>query len=383
MKAASGGRTRVVVFRTELAHGGADRVAINLLRAFDRAKIEPILLLMRRRGVLLDDVPVDVPVHSLDVQHLRAAVGALRRKLRWLDPDVFFSLDSGGNIPAVIAHLLNGHRSKLVLSERSILWNAGVTAKRAVQVLLKAGLYASADRVTAVSAGVRDDLVSRLGLPDKKVVVIENPMVTSDMEHLADVPVEDPWFAESPVAVILAVGRLVVAKDYPTLLRAFARVRARRPSRLAILGVGPLHNDLLALAQCLGIADHVRFLGFDKNPYRYMARCAVYVLSSSNEGMPGTLIQAMACGAAVIATNCPAGPAEIIRAPGRDGVLVPVGDDVALAEAIDALLGDPRRRASLGIEARASVSRFHARTATASYENALLHWDAQCLTRTV
>jgi glycosyltransferase involved in cell wall biosynthesis len=364
-------RIRLLVFRTTLDQGGADRVTITLLRGLDRARFEPRLVMMKRTGVYLGDVPADVPIDCLDAASLWHCVPALTRYLRAHRPDVFFSLDSGGNIPAVMAHRLAGAPGRIVLSERNILWNGGKSAKRALQVALKGVLYRGADAVTAVSRGVGDDLAATLRLPSNRIEVVYNPMLTDDLDRQAAEPVEHPWFAE-PTPIVLAAGRLVPQKDYATMIRAFAAVRAGRPARLFILGDGPARPSLEAEVARLGLGADVWFGGFDKNPFKYMARCTVFVLSSRNEGLPGSLIQAMACGAPVVSTDCPSGPSEIISEPGRNGFLVPVGDVAALAERVAHLIDHPAERAELARRGRDAVQRFEAAAAIERYAAVLV-----------
>ena len=137
--------------------------------------------------------------------------------------------------------------------------------------------------------------------------------------------------------MILGVGRLTPQKDFPTLIRAFARVRRQRPARLVIVGEGrpEARAALMRLAAELGCAEDVSLPGFTHNPFCYMAHAGVFVLSSLHEGLPGVLIQALACGAPVVSTDCPSGPREILEG-GRYGRLVALGDDAAMAEAISA-----------------------------------------------
>jgi glycosyltransferase involved in cell wall biosynthesis len=158
-----------------------------------------------------------------------------------------------------------------------------------------------------------------------------------------------------------------VQKDQATLLRAFARVRARRPARLLILGEGNQRLALEALARELGIAADVRMPGFVPNPLAYMRRAAVFVLSSAWEGLPTVLIEALACGCPVVSTDCPAGPAEILDY-GRYGRLTPVGDVEALAAAITASVEDGPDRTAL--EQRALA--FSAERAAVAYIGLLL-----------
>jgi glycosyltransferase involved in cell wall biosynthesis len=146
--------------------------------------------------------------------------------------------------------------------------------------------------------------------------------------------------------VILGVGKLKLQKDFTTLLRAFARIRALRPARLVILGEGPDRDRLLREARQLGVAADFELPGFVPNPFRYMARAAVFALSSAWEGLPSVLVEAMACGCAVVSTRCPSGPDEILE-QGACGRLVAVGDDRAFADALAASLDEVPDRARL------------------------------------
>jgi glycosyltransferase involved in cell wall biosynthesis len=169
--------------------------------------------------------------------------------------------------------------------------------------------------------------------------VIYNPVIDAALYAKADAPVEHPWFQPNQPPVVLAAGRLVALKGYDTLLRAFARVRQETFARLVILGEGPERPNLERLAAELGVAADVDMPGFDPNPFRYMKRAGVFVLSSRCEGLPNVLIQALACGCPVVSTDCPSGPSEILDG-GRYGALVPVDDVEAMAGAIvRALLG--------------------------------------------
>ena len=140
--------------------------------------------------------------------------------------------------------------------------------------------------------------------------------------------------------MVLAAGRLTSVKDHATLLRAFARVLCSRPARLLILGVGPERENLLKLADHLGLSQCVDLPGFDPNPFAYMSRSRVFVLPSRYEGFGNVLPEAMACGTPVVSTDCRSGPREILE-DGKWGRLVPVGDWRAMAEAILDTLDNP------------------------------------------
>src|SRR5262249_29674868 len=165
------------------------------------------------------------------------------------------------------------------------------------------------------------------------------------------------------VPTIISVGRLIEQKDQQTLIHAFAKVRSHRPCRLIILGEGEKRATLAALAQKLGVGSDVLMPGFIANPYSWMSKSAVFVLSSKFEGLSTVLIEAMQCGTPVISTDCPSGPAEILE-HGQWGRLLPAGDVDALVSAIEdaldgKLVADARQRAA-DFSIDAAVSRYMA-----------------------
>lgn len=365
---------RVMFFCPTLGEGGADRVVHTLLRRLDRARVQPQLALMRREGPFSGDVPADVPVFELGSRRLLVAAPDLARLLRRERPDVVFSTHGGSNIIVAVAHALARSRARLVLSERSALRRVDRgAARRALEVPVKRVTYRRADLVTAVSRGVARELEALLGLAASKIRVVYNPVVDDDLAAKAAEPVEHPWFAPGAAAapVIVAVGRLVEIKDYPTLLDAFARIRAARPARLLVLGDGPLRGALEARVRAAGLGGDVALHGFDRNPFKYLARARLLLHASRAEGLPGALIQAMACGTPVVSTDCDHGPREVIARPGHDGFLVPVGDAAALAERALALLADPALAARVAASSRESAQRFTTAAALARYEAAI------------
>lgn len=362
---------RVLVFRPTLGDGGADRVTITLLHHLDRARFAPTLVLVKRTGVLADEVPADVPVLELGAPRLAAAVPHLIRVLRAQQPDVFVCTAGGANVVAVAAHRLARSKARLVLSERSALQRRDRSGlRKAVELRLKRLAYRQADVITAVSDGVADDLVELLDLPRARVQVVYNPMIADDLAGRAAEPVTHPWFGARGAPVLLAVGRLVDIKDYPAMFAALAEIRKTVPARLAILGEGPLRGTLEAHARALGLGDAIAFLGYDKNPYRYMRAADVVVQSSRAEGLPGALIQSLACGTPVIATDCDHGPREVVR-DGVDGYLVPVGDALALARRVVAVLGDRALRDRLGAAGAAGAARFSIASSMRRYHAAI------------
>ncbi len=230
--------------------------------------------------------------------------------------------------------------------------------------------YRMADRIVANSEGVADDVVALAGADRDTVAVIRNPVVSPEIEQRAAEPVDHPWLNDHGGPVILGAGRFGRAKDFETLIRAFARLRGRRPVRLMLLGRGRLEGALRRLATELGVADDVAFPGFVENPYAYMARARVFALSSRWEGSPNVLAEALAVGTPVVATDCRSGPREILQS-GRYGPLVPVGDAEALADALANTLDQPLAPSVL----REAVADY---TLAASSE-AYLAWARSCI----
>jgi glycosyltransferase involved in cell wall biosynthesis len=234
--------------------------------------------------------------------------------------------------------------------------------------------YAQAEAIVAVSNGVADDLARLTGLPRERVRTVYNPVVGPELARLAAEPVDHPWFRPGQSSpVVLGAGRLSGQKDFPTLVRAFARLRATMPARLVILGsastpelTAKRAGELRALAAEKGLVEEVDLPGFVPNPYAYMARSALFVLSSAFEGFGNVLVEAMATGCPVVSTDCPSGPAEILDG-GRHGPLVPVGDDAALAAAMARTLAAPPDPAAL----RRRAAEFTPERATDAYLEAL------------
>ena len=227
--------------------------------------------------------------------------------------------------------------------------------------------YPFAEAAVGVSHGVAAQLKEIPGMSREQVHTIYNPVVSPDLVRKAREPTGHPWLDEPTVPVVLAIGRLKKVKDFSTLLAAFARLVSCRSARLVVLGEGILRNSLLSLAKKLRITENVDFPGFVENPYAFLARADLFVLSSRNEALPTVLIEAMACGCPVVCTDCHFGPREILE-NGRYGALVPVGDPEAMAAAMARTLDEPPQRAAL----RKRASFFSTERAVDQYEKLLL-----------
>lgn len=368
--------TKLLIVRPTLGTGGADRVTLTLLKHLPRDRFGVRLALMRSEGPWRAHVPDDVDVTDLRAAGLSTSVGPVARLVARAKPDVILVTCGGMSIPVTLAWLALGKPCRLVLSERNALFHGGKTAKRLALTAWKRALFPLADCVTAVSEGVAREVERDLRVPASRVLVTHNPVVDDDVRAQARAPLAHPFFSDREPArpVVLAAGRFVHEKGFDVLLDAFARMRSRSSTsaRLVILGDGPLRASLAARARRLGLADDdVAMPGFDPNPFKYMARASAFVLSSRNEGLPGTLIQAMACGAPAISTDCPFGPSEVIDRPGENGVLVPVDDVDALARAMERILADRAFAQRVAAGGRAAVERFAVTRSMARYIEAI------------
>ena len=332
---------RLALFVPSMRGGGAERVTLILAREIASRGHAVDLLLAQAEGPYLAQVDEAIRVVDLKASRLLTSLPALVRYLRQERPQALLSMMHHTNIVALWACRLAGVSTRAVVSERVTLsWRTEhARSKRGwLWPWLIRRFYPWADGIIAVSNGVADDLVQVAGIPHEYVRTIYNPIVRPELREKAQAPLDHPWFKPGQRPVVLAVGRLTEQKDFPTLIQAFARVRQIQPARLLILGEGEQRPALETLIRQLGLDEDVRLPGFETNPYPYMARASVFVLSSRWEGLPGVLIEALACGAPLIATDCPSGPREILR-DGQYGQLVPVGDIAALAQAIEMALG--------------------------------------------
>ncbi|MDK2887525.1 MAG: hypothetical protein PWP72_403 [Thermoanaerobacter sp.] len=327
---------KIALFLPSLRGGGAERVMVNLARRFVERGLKIDLVLSKAEGPYLSQIPPEVRVVDLGARRVLLSLPALVRYLRRERPAALLSALDHANIVALWARKLSALRCRMVVSVHSIVSRAADNAPAARGRLMPYFIrwfYPWADGVVAVSQGVAEDLARTTGLPRERIQVIYNPIVTPELLDKAREPLDHPWFAPGQPPVILSAGRLTAAKDFPTLIRAFATVRTGRLVRLMVLGEGEERSKLEALVHELGLEDDVSLPGFVDNPYAYMARAAVFVLSSAWEGFGNVLVEAMAVGTPVVSTDCQSGPAEILEG-GKWGRLVPVGNAEMLAHAI-------------------------------------------------
>lgn len=320
---------------------------LNLAHGIAESGYAVDLVLAKAEGDFLAEVRRSVRVVDLRASRALTSLPALVRYLRRVQPEAMLSVIGYVNVIALWARRLAGVRTRLFVNEQNTVsfeaGNASSWRGRLTPWLIKR-FYPWANHIIGNSTGVADDLSHVTGLPRDRITVIYNPSVVKvEVWEKAQAPLDHPWLRPGQPPALLAVGRLQMQKDYPTLIRAFAQVRRRRRARLLILGEGKERPRLEGLIKELGLEQDVSLPGFVMNPYAYMARASLFVLSSRWEGLPTVLIEALCCGTPVVSMDCPSGPREILRG-GKYGPLVPVGDANALARAIETVLdGDTPR----------------------------------------
>lgn len=329
--------------------GGVERMLVNLLNAFAGRGHKIDLLLIRTNSRHLHDLHPSIQIIDLGSRHTATSLWPLTHYLRRFHPPrLLVAKDRAGRL-AVMARLLARVQTRIVVRLGTNL-SAALAHRSGLQIWLRRTpirlLYSRIDQIIAVSEGVREDTLAVSGIEPARVSVVRNPVVTPKLYELAQQPPPHPWFAEPHLPIILGAGRLTRQKDFPTLVRAFAKLRETHPCRLIILGDGRQASDLRSLAAELGVGQDLDLPGFTDNPYSFMAHAQLFVLSSRWEGSPNVLTEAMALGTPVVATDCPSGPAEILQG-GRYGPLVPMGDWQTLAAAMARVLDDPPDRDSL------------------------------------
>lgn len=205
-------------------------------------------------------------------------------------------------------------------------------------------LFPMATCLVAVSRGVSENIAAIVEVPSEvEIVTIYNPAFAPEIARHAQATPDHPWFRDGGPPVVLGVGRLTPQKDFPTLIEAFRRVLIERPCRLIILGEGFGRAELENQIRALGLEDRVSLPGWADNPWAFMARAALFVLSSRYEGLSNVLVEALTCGCPAVSTDC-AGSLEILEDP---DLLAPMGDPERLAKAMLQALARPADKAAL------------------------------------
>jgi len=343
-------KRKIAFVLANLKFGGVEKVVLTLAKGFVEKGIEVTLVLANEEGEFLKQVLYGLNIASLNIPapdsrgffaNAPRVFISLVRYFSNHDFDAVFPswyhIDLITMFAIRLVNLFKKNKTRMIfilhgpyesyLSHSRIKYLFSIIASKIVLKL--------PDKLVAVSESVKKSFGN-----DDKIAVIYNPVVTPDMLDKSNEPVDQDFFTAKKVSIIISVGRLSQEKDFATLLRAFAIVEKEIDSQLVIVGEGKERENLQRLARNLHIEDSVWMPGFVENPYKYVSKSSVFVLSSKFEGFALVLVEALSVGCPVVSTDCPGGPREILE-NGKYGKLVPVGDHEALAKAIIDTLKNP------------------------------------------
>lgn len=347
---------KIALMVMNLGVGGAQRAMVMLARELSSRGLTVDILAAEDRGQYKRALPPDVAVIPLGRNPITMARNIVDYAARNRDAR-FLSAQQRISIVTALLRRLGIISNAFFIREPNAM-RAGATGRLALLwwFALRLG-YSAADGYVAVTEHIAEELTQRFPTVSERITVISNAV---DLDFIAEQMRENTNHAflwpERAVPVLLAAGRLAEQKGFDTLIEAFARARETRPLKLIILGEGKLRDPLEAQVRALGLCQDVALPGFVDNPYAYMAAADLFVLSSRFEGSPNVVLEALACGCPVVATDCPTGPREIL-ADTECGHLTPVDDACALSRAILSALDSPvdRSECKLLIEARHAV----------------------------
>jgi glycosyltransferase involved in cell wall biosynthesis len=365
---------RIAFVLPSLNGGGAERAAVQVLNALDDCRWDRSMFLFRREGPYLADVSPAIHLASASDASRAGRWAAVRRFVRDWQPEIVVSFLSFVSVLTAVRAARTGARvvfnqqtpMSAFLEDHDYEWRHP-WHRRVLSIATRVG-YARADAIVATSSGVADDLVSAFGVRRAHVRVIHNPVDIAAIRRAAAEPLEPAIADRWRQPVLVAAGRLADAKNYPLMIEALARLRARVPATLCILGQGEREASLRDQVARLGLEEAVLFSGFQANPWKFIARADAFVLTSRYEGFGNVLVEAMACGVPVVATAS-AGTRDIVG-DGAGGVLVESHDVDAVAAALERLLTDRAHRDRLAAGARASVPRFDLPAVAGQYDAA-------------
>jgi len=338
--------------------GGAQRVILHLANELGARGHKVDIVLCRARGPYLDEISPRVNVVDLDKDRVLKSIPALVRYLRRHDPDATLSTLEHESVAVSIARALSRSDANYILRETTRVTDQPPEDRiERITRYLYRHAYHRSDGVVANSSSVAEDISKSFSVDPAKIEVIGNPVVTGELMEKRTDPVDHPWYCNEETEVVVGVGRLSSEKRFETLIDSMVHLREQRDVKLRIFGEGAKRDEL---------ADHVDLPGFVENPFKHMAAADAFALSSRTEGFGNVIVEAMACGTPVVATDCPGGPSEIL-AGGTYGELVPVDDPPALADALDRTLTDPLAESVLVKRA----NEYHVSTVSDAYEGVL------------
>ncbi len=336
-------KPHIAIFLSFSGSGGVEKMVVNLAQGFFELGCRVDMVIARAHGVHLQLIPEGIRQIRLGKRHTLSNLPGLARYLKREKPDALLAVKDRGIKVAILARRIAGYKGTIV-GRLGTTVSEAICGKGVFRRYLWYGsmrlFFPALDHVVAVSEGVAQDILAITGLPETRVTAIPNPVVTPELNLLAGEDIDHPWLRKPVPPVVIGMGRLTEQKDFFTLIRAFFEARKERTCRLIIVGEGRQRESLSKLIADLDLEKDVSLPGFVSNPYAWLSRSSLFVLSSKWEGSPNALTEALALGIPVVSTNCRSGPNEILKG-GKYGELVAVGDWKALGQSISRTLAHP------------------------------------------
>lgn len=358
---------RLLVFAHALQGRGTERALVRLLAEFDRDVIVPILVVASARGEFLASVPADVEFHDLQITgRTSSAIPALEKLIRRVRPDCTMGVHISAGRVLCALKILHPKLPVICMEADPFTRIEGDKGNLGLRRRVSRITYRLATRIAAASDVVAQDLIANLGVSSRKISIIPLPSVDDSVLEMAQASLEDPPFhSGQQEPIIVTIGNMFPHKDQATLLKAFAMIVKEVPSHLVLIGEGPARPELEALAKSLGVSDRVWFVGFQKNPFRYLSRSLVFVSPSAAEGFDISQIEAMACGLPVVVTDAPRFRAVEDE---RTGLLVPPGNPTTMAGTVLRVLRSKKLASKLGRNAMEAAQEYTSQKIARRYE---------------
>jgi glycosyltransferase involved in cell wall biosynthesis len=365
-------RARICFVLPSLAGGGSERTAVDVLNALDPARWDRSMYLFDREGPYLDLLDGGIRLFAGGSRSRLGRWLALRAFLRAERPQLvvsflsYFSTLSAAKAAGVGTRVVfsQGTPTTAFLHDGDYRWRHS-WPRQLFSIATRIG-YNLADAIVTTSKGVAEDLIDAFGVARERVRIVHNPVDLENLRGSLGEPLDPAHERLWTHPAIVAAGRLADAKNYPLLIDAFAQLRRETPVRLFILGQGDREPQLRAQIEQLGLGADVVLCGFQRNPWKYIARADVFAMSSAYEGFGNVLVEAMACGVPVVATSSP-GSREVVS-DGVDGLIVERHEAAPLADALARILNEAPLRARMGAEALKSAQRFALPEVAAAYD---------------
>jgi glycosyltransferase involved in cell wall biosynthesis len=365
-------KARIIFLIPTLTGGGSERVIVTLLRHLDRRKYQLSLVVVdTRNSVYREDIPDDVEFIDLKCSRVRYALPKIIIHIWRKKPDIVFSTLGHLNLALAMFRTLLPNRVRYIARESSIVSNS-ITgySNPGLWKWLYRKFYRRFDKVVCQSRHMQSDLVNNYSVPSGKTIIIHNPVDIDQINRLSmenihvNMPSEIPGKPSTTINFV-AAGRLVPVKGFDILIESLALCHNSN-LYLTILGEGPMLSKLELLAETKGLNNHIRFAGYQKNPYPYYLKADAIIVSSHYEGFPNVLLEALACNTPVISTPSLGEASDIIR--GIQGCEVAdATNSIELASAINRWV----KHGKQNFNGSSVIAPFHIENTVRSYEDIL------------